>query len=142
MARAVLNSGTHNPKCSGCPVCSDEMASLLTMKPVEYAAWLTERTAALRTNTAGPRLRVAGEVPKPPSLTEKLQEEDRRYLGTTPPHLAARLTEHARRTAIAAHFTSAPKPISKTTAPRAAARGNVPAAPSLRDAILKQREGK
>ena len=123
----------HNPTCSGCPVCSEEMASLLTMSPTEYAGWLTRRTAVMRHNT----LRVAATVPKPPSLEAALRENAARYQATTPPALARSLTETVREKVLAA-MTAARRPITSVnnrTAPRAASSTGVPKPPSLIDAI-------
>src|SRR5687768_12711268 len=96
MKRAILTSGTHRPACSGCPVCSDDMARVLTMGNVEYSAWLTQRTAAMRNNAAAPQMRIATETPKPPTVAAKLQQIAERYKASTPPALARSLTDVAR----------------------------------------------
>ena len=145
MALAQFTDGKpHNPTCSGCPACSEEMASLLTMPPTEYAGWLTRRTAAMRNNTTA--LRIAATVPKPPqppSLAAALRENAARYQATTPPALARSLTETVREKLLAA-MTASPRPITNVNTARRAASINSapPAPPSLIDAIRKQRNAK
>ena len=47
MERARFTKGQHDPSCSGCPVCSDEMARVLRMGVAEYSAWLRGRSQEL-----------------------------------------------------------------------------------------------
>ena len=79
MKLAQFTSGTHNPRCSGCPVCSEECAAVFRMPTHEYARWLTEQNAQLRSSYASLRthIRVAvasdDAVPPPPSLAASIR---------------------------------------------------------------------
>ncbi len=153
MALAQFTDGKpHNPTCSGCPECSEQMAALLGMGPAERSQWLQQQTAdlvqhyaALRHNSSHNTgsLRFAAKVPAPPSLAAALRENAARYQATTPPALARSLTETVREKLLAA-MTASRRPITNVnrTAPRAASRSGVPAPPSLIDAIQKQRNMK
>lgn len=75
----------HPTTCTGCPVCSPEMAAIMTMSAHEYALYLTKRTNEAFAANAATRpatlMRAAvarpeaggGAVSPPPSLVERIR---------------------------------------------------------------------
>jgi hypothetical protein len=62
---------THDPTCSGCPECSEEMLRVLSMTPKEHAEWLRKRRPARR--------KVLRMTARPPGTAEPPREMDFGY---------------------------------------------------------------
>lgn len=90
MPHQQISARHHSPTCTGCPICNDELRSLLSMTPEERCAWVTgpqgEHERRLRAADYTPPDPYADGIAKMRSDLPPTATLDRRDDDATPPN--------------------------------------------------------